>query len=143
MADKNVQSAVRSLRARVPKKEAEVSIRVGGKRFELSLALQSLASERYCFVALPSVAGLYRIEGRELKEMEPTDDASEAFAELDAGMPKRPGRPKAIRELPDFLKEALKNIPEGYRIGYDPDGTPKLVRKRNRRKRKGDQESGS
>ncbi len=143
MAQKEVGSVIRSFRARVPKQEAQVSIKVGARRMELSIDAQVLTSDRYGFLALPAVAGLFRIDGRELTQMEPTEDASEAFSELNEKLPRRPARPRAIRELPEVLQEALKQIPEGYRIGYDPDGTPKLVRKRTRRKRKGGQQSGS
>lgn len=143
MMDKSAQNVIRSLRARIPKKPGSVVVRIGAKRYELPTDVQVAGSERYGFVVVPPLIGLYRIEGRDLKAMEPTEDASEAFAELSGQSARKPGRPKAIRELPDVLKEALRQIPEGYRIGYDPDGTPKLVRKRNRRKRKGGQDAGS
>ncbi len=37
--------------------------------------------------------------------------------------------------MPEELQRALQSLPDGYRLGYAADGTPKLVRKR---KRKGD-----
>ena len=42
---------------------------------------------------------------------------------------------KSAVELPAALAEALKNLPAGYRLGVAPDGTPKLVKTRTRRKK--------
>ncbi len=129
----------------VPEKEGCILVKSGVRRYVLPIAAQVQVSPNYAFVSLPAVSGLYRIEnGKGWKEMDAMDDASEASRELsEAAAPRRRGRPRAIRELPDALKEALKQIPDGYRIGYDPDGTPKLVRKRSRRKRKAAAEGGS
>jgi hypothetical protein len=70
-----------------------------------------------------------------MKPMPRSEDADEAFDLLNPGRKSRKGRKGRSLELSPELEAALKNIPAGFRLGYGPDGSLKLVKTRVRTKK--------
>jgi hypothetical protein len=90
-----------------------------------------LSNGEYVFLSFPASSVLYRVENRQLETMSGEVDATEAFNALNPK--KRRGRRRASAvSMPPALAEALKSLPSGYKLGYGPDGAPKLVRTRKR-----------
>lgn len=150
MSEKNVGKLVRRLKSLISAKDGSIMVRNGAKKYALPVEAKVVFSQHYAFVTLPGLAGLYRVEGRQLRPMGAEEDASEAYMELgNEGSRIRRGRGRSAPEVPDAIKEALKLVPKGYRLAFDADGTPRLVKMRRRRKRTKDshpdaeQEAGS
>ena len=94
-----------------------------------------LSNGEYLFLSFSASSELYTVDGKELKSMPSSSDATEAFVALNPG--KRRGRKRREQvQMPSELENALKAIPSGYKLGYGTDGNPKLVRTRTRRKSK-------
>ena len=90
-----------------------------------------ISGDGYLFLSFPAVSELYRVSGKTLTAMSPNDNATEAYEKLNPGKRARRRRSGSV-EMPQQLAEALKNLPAGYRLGYTPEGTPKLIRTRKR-----------
>ncbi|MCX7800827.1 MAG: hypothetical protein N2109_10855 [Fimbriimonadales bacterium] len=141
MSEKNVGKLVRRLKSLISAKDGSIMVKNGARKYALPVEAKVVFSEHYAFVTLPGLAGLYRVEGRQLKPMGAQEDASEAYVELGReGSARRSGRGRSVPEVPDVVKEALQQIPKGYRLAFDRDGRPKLVKMRKRRKRAPDAE---
>ncbi|MBS1717186.1 MAG: hypothetical protein JSS72_05600 [Armatimonadetes bacterium] len=131
---KTVQSVKNSLKFKADPKAGVLSVKVGVKKYSLPVEARVLSDGKYVFLSFPASSELYRVDGKGLKGMASNEDASEAHAALTPS--RRRGRPRGPRavSLPAELESALKNIPAGYKLGYGPDGVPRLVRSRRRRK---------
>jgi hypothetical protein len=131
---KTVQNVKNSLKFKAQVKPNLVSVRIGVKKYVLPIEARVLSSGEYMFLSFPACSELFKIADKKLVPMEASADATDAFAALNPG--KKRGRRKAATSvLPDHLAQALKNIPDGYRLGYDANGVPRLVRTRTRRKK--------
>lgn len=131
---KTVQNVKNSLKFKAQEKEGVLSVKVGVKKYNLPVTARLISGEKYLFLSFPASSELYRVQDSELIALDRDDEASEAFEALNPG--KRRGRRRTpATELPDVLAEALKNIPSGYKLGYGADGSPKLIRTRQRTKK--------
>lgn len=132
---KTVKSVKNSLKFKANVKEGLLSVRVGAKKYVLPVAARILSNGEYIFLSFTASSELYRVKNKLLTAMKPMDDATEAFAALNPGR-RRGGRKRAAGiELPSALADALKKVPAGYKLGYDAQGQPRLVKKRVRRKK--------
>lgn len=133
---KTVQNVKNSLKFKAQVKPNLISVRVGVKKYVLPIEARVLTSGEYMFLSFPACSELFKITDKKLVPMEPDADATEAYNVLNPG--KKRGRKKAAAPnvLPEHIAEILKSIPEGYRVGYDAQGMPRLVRKRMRRSKK-------
>jgi len=95
-----------------------------------------LCNGDYLFLSFSASSELYTISGKELTAMATDMDGTDAFHALNPGKRRGRRRREAI-QMPAELEAALKSLPTGYKLGYSPDGNPKLVRVRTRRKAKG------
>lgn len=130
---KNVKSVKNSLKFKAQPKAGALSVRIGVKKYTVPVDARILSNGNYIFLSFPAVSELFQIENKELKAMSADADATEAYNALNPG--RRRGRRKnQAMAMPSELEEALKSLPSGYKIGYDTDGRPRLVRKRNREK---------
>ena len=133
---KTVQNVKNSLKFKAQEKEGLLSVRVGVKKFTVPVKARMISGEDYLFLSFPASSELYKIQEGELVALDREADASDAFEALNPGKRRGPGRRRATpTELPDTLAEALKSLPAGYKLGYDADGTPKLIRTRQRTKK--------
>ena len=131
---KTVQNVKNSLKFKANEREGILSVRVGVKKFVVPGKARMLSDSKYLFLSFPASSEMYRIEGKNLIALDKGDDATEAFEALNPGR-RRGGRRRGGggTEMPAELAEALRNLPAGYRLGYGPDGAPKLVKTRQRR----------
>lgn len=130
---KTVQNVKNSLKFKAQEKDGVLSVKVGVKKFSVPVKARMISGEEYLFLSFPASSELYRVEDKELVALDKDSDASEAFEALNPG--KRRGRRRGTGvEMPSELAEALRAIPAGYKLGYNLDGTPKLVRSRQRKK---------
>lgn len=136
---KSVRNAKNSLKFKATAREGVLSVRVGVKKYSLPVAARLLSDGEYLFLSFPASSELYRIVGKSLEPMQANEDATEAYVSLTPSRrrAKRRGPSGGDVALPADLSEALKAIPAGYKIGYDPKtGEPRLIKKRQHRSRK-------
>lgn len=128
---KTVKNVKNSLKFKAQPKPGLISVKVGTKKYVVPVDARILSDDKYIFLSFPACSELFETHGKELRALPPEMDASDAYAALNPS--KRRGRRKASpAPLPAEVAAALKSIPPGFKIGYDPDGTPRLVRRRNR-----------
>jgi len=131
---KTVQSVKNSLKFKAQPKAGILSVRVGVKKYPVPVEARILSNGEYIFLSFPACSELFKVDNRQLSAMPADADATEAYAALNPG--KRRGRRRGQVNLPPELEQALKNIPQGYKLGYDAEGNVRLVRKRTRRDKK-------
>jgi hypothetical protein len=134
-SEKSVQSVKNSLKFKAQEKEGVLSIRVGVKKYGVPVKARMLSSGEFLFLSFPASSELYRVDKKNLLPMDKEEDAGKAFESLNPGRKARRKRSGGI-EMTEELTAALRNIPEGFKLGYSADGLPKLVRTR-KRSRKG------
>lgn len=130
---KTVQNVKNSLKFKAQEKEGVLSIKVGVRKYSVPVKARMLSGSDYLFLSFPASSELYKVTTKELTALDKDADASDAYDALNPG--KRRGRRRAGNvEMPNELAEALKNLPAGFKLGYNADGSPKLVRTRRRGK---------
>lgn len=130
MANKTVQSVKNSLKFKATPRGGLISVRVGVKKYVVPVEARLIAGDGYLFLSFPAVSELFKVGGKTLTAMSSKDNANDAYEKLN---PRSKGRRRRSSvEMPSQLADALKNLPAGYRLGYSPDGTPKLVKTRKR-----------
>lgn len=135
---KNVQEVKNSLKFKADEKEGLLTVRFGVKKFVIPHKARMMSDGKFMFLSFGASSELYEVVGKDLKAMDKAADGSAAYEALKPSVKKAKKGGKRTRakvELPTELAEALKNIPAGYRLGVSPDGTPKLVKTRTRRKK--------
>ncbi len=129
---KNVKSVKNSLKFKANVKEGILSVRVGVRKYKLPGSARILSNGDYLFLSFPASSELFRVRNKQLSPMKAEDDATDAYQQLNPGRRRRK-RVSRSATVPATVMAALKNIPSGYRLGYDVSGQPRLVRKRQRR----------
>lgn len=130
---KTVQSVKNSLKFKAQPKGGVLTVKIGVKKYSLPVEARMISGENYLFLSFPACSELFKVDGKTLEPMPSGADASEAYNVLNPG--KRRGRRKSSDvQLPSELADALKAIPNGYRLSYGADGSPRLVKTRRRRK---------
>jgi hypothetical protein len=128
---RTVQNVKNSLKFKAQIKQGIISVRVGVKKYVLPMEARMLSGGEYLFLSFAACSELFKVGGKVLSPLPATDDAAEAFAALNPGKKRSRRKPAEVR-LPSSIEAALKEIPDGYRLGYGPDGNPRLVRTRKR-----------
>lgn len=131
---KTVQNVKNSLKFKAQEKEGVLSVKVGVKKFNIPVKARMISGDNYLFLSFTASSELYLVQDNELTALDRDADASEAFEALNPGK-RRTRRRNSGVDLPDHLAEALKAIPSGYKLGYQVDGSPKLIRTRQRNKK--------
>ncbi|MCW5942922.1 MAG: hypothetical protein KIS66_11865 [Fimbriimonadaceae bacterium] len=135
MSTKNVKSVKNSLKFKAVPREGALTVRVGVKKFVLPLEARILSGDGYLFLSFSALSELFRVSERGLTAMAQDADATEAYEKLNPGRRRSRRKGAAPAELPEDLAKALSAIPEGFRLGFDANGAPRLVKTRNRRKK--------
>ena len=134
---KSVQNVKNSLKFKANEKAGVLSVRVGVKKFVLPVGARLLQGGEYLFLSFSASSELYKIDGKTLNALPKDSDASVAYEALNPGRRRRRRKEGTGKmEMPATLVDALKSLPAGHKIGYGPDGTPKLVKARRRRSTK-------
>ncbi|MDX2065302.1 MAG: hypothetical protein SFX74_06120 [Fimbriimonadaceae bacterium] len=133
---KTVQNVKNSLKFKAAEKEGVLSIKLGVKKYTVPVKARLISSDQFLFLSFPASSELYRIDKKSLNVMDRDEDASEAYEKLSVVRPRGTrGRRASSGPMPDELAKALSNVPNGFKIGYGPDGSPRLVKSRTRRKK--------
>jgi hypothetical protein len=132
---KTVQKVKNSLKFKASEKDGLLTVRYGVKKFTLPVKARMMCDGKFMFLSFGSSSELYRVGEEGLTAMDRNEDASAAYEALNTT--KRRGRPKKVAEasITPELEKALKGIPAGHRLVYNPDGTIKLVKTRTRKKK--------
>ena len=131
---KTVKSVKNSLKFKAQPKAGILSVRVGVKKYAVPVEARIISGSDYIFLSFPATSELYSVKNKSLTALGPAEDATDAYAALNPS--KRRGRKRSAgAALPAALAEAMKGIPAGYKLGYGPDGAPRLVKKRKRMKK--------
>src|SRR5512143_24697 len=121
---RTVQNVKNSLKFKAPVKSNLITVRVGVKKYVLPIEARMLSGGEYLFLSFAACSELFRVQGKQLAAIPAGDDAGEAFAALNPA--KRRTRRKAAEvKLPPSIEAALKEIPDGYRLGFDGNGAPR------------------
>jgi hypothetical protein len=98
-----------------------------------------LSDGQFLFLSFTGSTELYQVGKKQIEVMAKEADATEAFNALNPGRKKKGSRKASGRTAPlsPELEAALKAIPVGYRLVHTAEGTVKLVRTRNRKKKSG------
>lgn len=135
---KNVQKVKNSLKFKADEREGLLTIRYGVKKFVVPHKVRMLSDGNYMFLSFVASSELYKVEGKALKAMAKTADADEAYEQLNPGRKGKRGRKgRSSVALSPELQAALALIPAGFRLGYGPDGSHKIVKTRVRTKKGG------
>lgn len=135
MSTKSVKSVKNSLKFKAVPREGALTVRVGVKKYVLPLEARILSGDGYLFLSFSALSELFRVNETGLTAMAFDADASDAYEKLNPGRRRSRRKGSAPAELPAELAKALQAIPEGFRLGFDASGTPRLVKTRNRRKK--------
>ena len=128
---RNVRNVKNSLKFKAQPRPGLISVKVGTRKYTVPGDARMITEGRFIFLSFPACSELFEIKGKDLVAMDPETDATDAYALLNPSK-KRSRRKSSSAPLPEEVMEALKNLPSGYKIGYGPEGTPRLVRKRSR-----------
>lgn len=120
---------------RTQAKEGALTLRLGVRKYVLPFETRLLASDEYVFVHIPPSAELMAIEEKGLVVVEDAAVAEKAVASFRRTRKRGAQKQAGVPELPAEVANALSRIPAGFKIGYDPDGTPRLIRTRKRGKK--------
>jgi hypothetical protein len=135
MKKQTVQSVKNSLKFKADEKPGVLSVRVGVKKYTLPINARMLSGGDYLFLSFPASSELYQVGSEGLEALPREADPGNAYAALNPTRRRGRRRSTAGTEMPEDLANALKSIPDGYKLGYGPDGTPRLVRTRTRKAR--------
>lgn len=123
---KNTDKIKAGLKLRTEPQDRALTLRLGTRKYVLPFEVRLLDSDEYVFVHIPPASDIFKIESGSLKTVTNADEAIKARKTF------RKSR-AAGAALPDEVKELLKKLPAGTKLGYDKDGNPKLVRVRPRK----------
>ncbi|MCC6402385.1 MAG: hypothetical protein IT207_00065 [Fimbriimonadaceae bacterium] len=129
-----VAKTTASLKLRALPKKNALSVRVGTHKYTLPFEAKILSGDKYVFVHIPPSAMLMKLDGKSLAPVTSEEEAKEASTSFrkTRSKPARKSTKKAP-ELPAELQNLLGKIPAGYRLDVSRDGTPRIVRTRNRK----------
>ena len=137
-ASKTIQNVKNSLKYSAQEKSGALTVRLGVKKFVLPLSARLIAGDGYLFLSFPASSEIYAVEGKTLTPVEDDAKAEEVRAALTVEKKARGRRKRKGAELDPNLAEMLAKLPAGQRIGYNADGSPKIVKSRPRKAKKGD-----
>ena len=134
---KSLEKIKSGLKLRTQPREGALTLRLGTRKYTLPFETRLITSDDYVFIHIPPTAEILKIDGKEIVVVTSSDEADNAASSFR----KRRSRAKSTRQsslsMPSDIQEMLNKLGAGVKIGYGPDGTPRLVRVRKRRANKG------
>lgn len=131
---RTIEKIKSALKLKATPKTGALTLRMGVKKYVLPFEVRILKSDEYLFVHLPPNAGVFSFDGKALKEVNDSAMGEKAVASFKSRRKRRGSRDGGSVDMPTELSSALSKIPSGYKLGYDGDGNPRLVKTRTRRK---------
>lgn len=131
---KSIGEVTRALKLKAQPKENVLSLRIGTRKLNLPFEVRTIASSDYVFVHIPPAAGILRLTDEGLIPVATPEEAQEAQVSFRQSRKRSSGRAATSLELPPELQSALSKLPAGHKLVFGPDGSPRLVRARKRRK---------
>lgn len=134
---KSLEQTKSALKLRTTPRDGALTLRLGVRKYVLPFEVRLLQSEEFVFVHIPPSAEILQVVDGELKIVEDLATAEKAAGTFRKTRKKAsPGAGKAAKnsDVPSDVMEALSKIPSGYKVGYDAEGKPKLIRTRKRGK---------
>lgn len=133
---RGINATKQALKLKADEKENSLTLRLGVKKHLLPIVPKVLSSDEYVFVHVPSQAEILKVTENGLEIVTSDEEAAKAAASFKKGRGTRSSR-KLASSIPvsGELAAALSKLPNGYKLAYGADGSPKLVRTRNRRKK--------
>lgn len=129
-----LEKTISGLKLRTESAEGALTFTYRRRKYSLPFEVRTIGSSEHVFIHLPPNAGLFKISDGELSLIEDAGDAEAAAKTLRRS--RGSSKKAASLELPKELVEALGSLPEGTKLVYGPDGTPRLAKKRRRRSSK-------
>ncbi len=133
---KSIEKVKSALKLRTEPRHGVLTLRLGVKKHVLPFEVRMLSSEGYLFVHIPPSAEVLRLTDEGLQIVEDATEAEQAAQQFRKSR-RRGGqgsRSKKSAEVPAELMAALSKLPAGMKVGYNADGSIKVVRARRRRK---------
>ncbi|MCB0827002.1 MAG: hypothetical protein KDC26_12505 [Armatimonadetes bacterium] len=130
---KGIEKTKAALKLRTSPREGALTLRMGVKKHVLPFEVRMIESDDFVFVHIPPAAEIFKKDGKEIVLVTSDKDAEAAAKTLRRSRRRGRKSSKAV-EMPDDVAAALAKIPAGFKLGYDADGTPRLVKTRKRRK---------
>lgn len=123
------------LKLRTNSTNGALSLKMGVRKMTLPFEARLIKSDEFVFVHIPPSAEIFKIDGKNLKMVTDAKEAEEAVVSFRKA--RKRGKRSAAKdvEMPTELESALNKIPDGFKLGYDADGRPRLVKTRTRRKK--------
>lgn len=134
MATKNIEKTKSGLKLRTQPKEGALTLRLGTRKYVLPFETRLITSDEYVFIHIPPSAEILKISGGEVSIVTTAEEAEKAVATFKRRRSRGKAAGKKVEEIPSEVKELLEKIPAGYKISYNADGSPKVVKARKRRK---------
>ncbi len=126
-----LEKTISGLKLRTESVEGALTFTYRRRKYTLPFEVRTIGNNENVFIHLPPNAGLFKLNNGELEMIE---DSAQAEATAKTLRRSRGSSKKAADlELPKELMEALGSLPEGTKLVYGPDGTPRLAKKRRRR----------
>jgi hypothetical protein len=130
---KTIQNVKNSLKFKAQEKEGVLTVKVGVRKYCVPVKARMLSGDHFLFLSFPASSELYEMTDNSLLILDNDDQAEGAYEALNPAKPRQKGKAGTV-EMPSELADALKKIPAGVKVGYNEDGSPKLVRTRRRSK---------
>lgn len=118
------------LKLRTTRKDNVLTLRMGTRKMVIPVEARLISSDDYVFLHIPPTAELMKISKSGLEIITKGPDAEVAVKTFRR---RRRTRTAKAAEMSSALADALRKMPGGYKLGYDEDGKPRLVKKRKRR----------
>lgn len=118
------------LKLKTKSKSGALTLRLGVKKYTLPFDARLITSDKFVFLHIPPTAELMKITTKGLEVMADDADATEALSTFRKA---RASRKAAKEEMPSDVAKILQQLPKGFRIAYNQDGSPRLVKMRKRR----------
>ncbi|MBS1714407.1 MAG: hypothetical protein JST30_08735 [Armatimonadetes bacterium] len=134
---KSLQKIKSSLKLRTQEKSGALTLRLGVKKYVLPFEVRLLTSNDFVFVHVPPSAEIMKVTKSGLEVVTDADSAEQAAKSFRRSRKRTSAKASKSVEMPTELANALNKVPAGYKLAYGPDGQPRLVKTRRRRKKQG------
>lgn len=132
---KSIEKVKAGLKLRAQERSGVLTLRLGTRKFVLPFEARMLTSDDHVFVHIPPSAEIMKIGEEGLEVISDAAQAEAAAATFKRTRSKSGGsKAKKSAEVPQELLDALQKLGAGYKIGYNRDGSVKVVKARKRRK---------